>query len=191
MVQLQMARILFYTFVFLLTIHGLIHLMGFAAYWPLTEIKNLPYKTTLLTERWDVGASGIRIISLLWLLAAVGFVAAAVALITHQGWWLPLLFGVTLLSLGLTVLDWSVAYRGALINLVILIVLVPVEGLRIQPKSFPAYPVPATPLTTIPLPSDLPAPVTKYYQATLGHDIPVIESAVISGRATMRIWWRM
>ena len=183
-----MLRILLYFVAFLLAVHGLIHLMGFTAYWPLAEMKELPYKTTLLGGRWEVGATGMRVFSLLWLLAAIGFVAATLGLILHQGWWLPVLVGVTLLSLTLCVLDWSVAFRGALINIVILIVLLPVVGLRIQPAPFPPYPEQTPPLTTISLPSDLPAPVIRYYENTSGEEIPVIDSAVISGRATMRVF---
>ncbi len=71
--------------------------------------------------------------------------------------------------------------------IVILIILVLV-GLRIKPTPFPAYPKQTPPLPTISLPSDLPAPVSRYYENTLGEEIPVIDSAVISGRATMRVF---
>ncbi len=60
-------------------------------------------------------------------------------------------------------------------------------GLHIKPKPFPAYPAQTPPLETIELPADLPAPVTRYYKTTIGDRIPVIESAVISGRSTLRI----
>lgn len=40
-------------------------------------------------------------------MAAIGFVAAAVALLAGWGWWQPVLVGVTLFSLVLTALDWS------------------------------------------------------------------------------------
>jgi len=77
-------------------------------------------------------------------------------------------------------------YFAALV--VILIVLVPVVGLRIQPKPFPPYPGQTPPLATRSLPPDLPAPVSRYYENTLSEEIPVIDSAVISGRATMRVF---
>ena len=38
-----------------LIMHGLIHLMGTTAYLKLAEIKELPYKTTVLAGRWDLG----------------------------------------------------------------------------------------------------------------------------------------
>ncbi len=78
-----------------------------------------------------------------------------------------------------------VLYFVALV--VILIVFASIVGLRIQPAPFPPYPEQTPLLTTIILPSDLPAPVERYYKATLGEEIPVIDSAVISGRATMRV----
>jgi len=40
----------------LLTLHGLIHLMGTAVYACRAEIKSLNYKTTVLDGRWDLGA---------------------------------------------------------------------------------------------------------------------------------------
>jgi hypothetical protein len=105
-----------------LILHGLIHLMGATAYLKLTDIKGLPYKTTVLNGRWDLGANGIAIFGALWAVAAVGFVAAAVALIAGWSWWQPVLIGVTLFSLVLTALDWGVAYAGVIINIIILAV---------------------------------------------------------------------
>jgi hypothetical protein len=105
-----------------LIMHGLIHLMGTTAYLKLAEIKGLPYKTTVLGGRWDLGANGIAVYGALWVVAAVGFVAAAVAVIAGWSWWQPLLLGVTLFSLVLTTLDWGVAYAGVIINIVILAV---------------------------------------------------------------------
>jgi hypothetical protein len=106
-----------------LILHGLIHLMGTAAYLKLAEIKGLPYKTTLLGGRWDLGANGIAVYGALWAVAAIGFVVAAVALIAGWGWWQPVLIGVTLFSLVLTALDWGVAYAGVIINIIILILI--------------------------------------------------------------------
>ena len=51
-------RIGYYIGVGIIFIHGLIHLMGFVAYFPLGEIAELPYKTTLLGGRWDIGTYG-------------------------------------------------------------------------------------------------------------------------------------
>ena len=57
-----MVNALVYVFGALILIHGLIHLLGFVAYWPLREIAELPYKTTLLEGRWSVGATGMRLV---------------------------------------------------------------------------------------------------------------------------------
>ena len=58
-------------------------------------------------------------------------------------------------------------------------------GLQVKPKSFAPYPEKTPALKTIPLPSGLPAPVERYYRVVYGDKIPVIETAVIKGRATM------
>lgn len=104
----------------LLVLHGLIHLMGTVTYLKLGTVQGLTYKTTLLNGRWDWGEGGIRIYGALWGLAALGFVIAAIAMLTGAAWWRPLLGGVTMLSLALTALDWQDAFAGAVLNLVIL-----------------------------------------------------------------------
>lgn len=104
-------------------IHGLIHLMGFVAYWPVAEIQDLPYKTTLLSGRWDLHEGGIRLFSVLWLIAAVLFIAAVAGLFAGQAWSLAVLVGAVLLSLIVTAFDWGVAFRGTIIDVVILVVI--------------------------------------------------------------------
>jgi hypothetical protein len=56
-------------------------------------------------------------------------------------------------------------------------------GLRIKPAPFSPYPEGTPPLETIPLPAGLPAPVERFYKKVYGDEIPVIETAVIKGRA--------
>lgn len=60
-------------------------------------------------------------------------------------------------------------------------------GLQIKPKPFPPYAETLGELKTIPLPSGLPAPVERFYQTVYGDRIPVIETAVVSGRGAMRL----
>jgi len=60
-------------------------------------------------------------------------------------------------------------------------------GLQISSKPFPAYPEQTPALNTIELPTGLPAPVARYYKTISGDQIPVIESAVITGRGRLRI----
>lgn len=106
-----------------LILHGLIHLMGTAAYMNLAVLPQLPYKTTVLGGRWDLGASGTAVSGALWAVDAVGFIVAAVALLLGWNWWQPLLIVVTLCSLALTALDWGVAFAGVIINIAILALL--------------------------------------------------------------------
>jgi len=104
----------------LLIVHGLVHLLGFVVPWRLATVESLAYKTTLLSGNLDVGEAGIRVIGLLWLLAAIGFVVAGIAAFALHPWWRAVTLGVTLLSLVLCILDWPDTQLGVLINLVIL-----------------------------------------------------------------------
>ncbi len=115
-----MAKWVSYLAAFGLIAHGLIHLMGTVVYLRLGEIKGFAYKTTLLNGRWDVGAAGIGAFGVLWAIVAVGFVAAAIAMLTGSSWWSPALMVVTVFSLALTVLDSSLAFAGVIVNITIL-----------------------------------------------------------------------
>lgn len=59
-------------------------------------------------------------------------------------------------------------------------------GLQIQPSPFPTYARQTPPLRTVPLPAGLPAPVDRFFRQLYGDSVPVIETAVLSGRATLR-----
>lgn len=181
-----MIRTLTYFFIAIAVIHGLIHLMGFVAYWPLAKVPELPYKTTLLGNRLEAGESGMRAFSILWLLAGLGMVVAAVALALGKPVWAPVMLGAVSLSLVICILDWGAAYRGALIDLGFLLILGVVFGLRAQPAPFAAYAAPSTPMETVPIPPGLPKPVERFYRVTYGDQIPVYTSAVMSGRGSVR-----
>ncbi len=60
-------------------------------------------------------------------------------------------------------------------------------GLQVQPKPFSAYPKRTPALDTVELPADLPAPVARYYETIVEDQVPVIESAVITGRGRLRV----
>jgi hypothetical protein len=115
-----MTRILITAGAILIALHGLIHLMGAVAYLRLADLEGLPYKTTLLGGNVKLGTAGMAVFGALWLLPMGGFVAAAIGLLAGSDWWRPLLIAAAVFSLALTSLDWSVAFRGGLIDAAIL-----------------------------------------------------------------------
>jgi hypothetical protein len=60
-------------------------------------------------------------------------------------------------------------------------------GLRVDPHPAPPPPLAAGEVTRVPLPDGLPAPVARFYTELYGDEVPLIQSAVISGRGTMRV----
>jgi hypothetical protein len=75
-----------------------------------------------------------------------------------------------------------------LVLVAVLVVLVALGwlGLRIRPAPFPVFSQASGTINTVPLPQGLPAPVERFYRQIYGDSVPVIESAVISGRGTLR-----
>jgi hypothetical protein len=60
-------------------------------------------------------------------------------------------------------------------------------GLQVEPAPLPAPAISAGEVTSVPLPDGLPAPVERFYRTLYGDRVPVVDSAVITGRGTMRI----
>jgi hypothetical protein len=104
-------------------LHGLVHLLWFVVPWQITTVDGLPYSTTLLAHRIDLGATGIRVIGVLWLVATLVWVAAGLGLIVLAPWWQGLTVAAALFSSVLCILGLPEAKYGLLIKLAILVLL--------------------------------------------------------------------
>jgi hypothetical protein len=110
-----------YIIAFVVLMHGLVHLMYFPVYWPMVDWEDIPYKTTLVWGRWDVGPTGTRLFGVLNLAAALGFIVAAIGLAFLTGWWQPVMAVMALFSLVLTMLDFTAAYGGPVVDILLLV----------------------------------------------------------------------
>jgi hypothetical protein len=61
------------------------------------------------------------------------------------------------------------------------------SGLRVRPAPFPAVARRDPTPETVPLPGGLAAPVERFYRQAYGERLPVIRTAVVSGRGWMRL----
>ena len=105
-----------FVFAVLLVAHGVAHLVGFVSSWKLATLAELPYKTVVFSGRVDVGDVGIRMMGVLWLLAALGFLAAAFAVTTETGWAVRFTLAAVVASLILCVVGWPDARIGVAVN---------------------------------------------------------------------------
>jgi len=80
----------------------------------------------------------------------------------------------------MTVLLWAEALVAAILLLLW-------AGLQIVPRPFAPLDAAGAAVERVPLPEGLPEPVEHFYHRLYGDEIPVIESAAISGRARLRI----
>jgi hypothetical protein len=107
-------------------LHGGAHLVGFLGSWRLAE--NIPYKTTVLAGAYDVGDAGIRVAGVAWLVTALAFMVAAVAIVARWPWWPALSLVAVLASLLMCLVAWPEARIGAVLDVVLLAVMF--HGLR-------------------------------------------------------------
>ena len=106
-----------------LVLHGVAHLPGFLVPWRLWSDPALSYRTTLMGGDLDLGETGVRLVGVLWLLAGAAFVVAGIAIFRRWEIGLALTLIVTLLSLGLSVLNLPDSKIGLMLNLVLLAIL--------------------------------------------------------------------
>jgi hypothetical protein len=69
----------------LLMAHGVAHLVGFVVPWRLVASQEVAYRTTILASAIDVGDAGIRMLGIVWLLAAAAFVLIGCMLLSGVG----------------------------------------------------------------------------------------------------------
>jgi len=108
---------------FVIAAHGIAHLVGFISSWRLATLAELPYKTTIFSGRLDVGDAGIRVIGVLWLLAALAFLVGPIAVTTEASWAGRFLFAAVIGSTLLCVAGWPDARIGLAVNLGLALVL--------------------------------------------------------------------
>jgi hypothetical protein len=80
----------------------------------------------------------------------------------------------------MTIIAWTA-------GVLVLVLFIGWLGFQIEPSPFPDYPEeqPAA-VETVALPAELPAPVERFYRTVYGDRIPVVTSAVLTGRARVR-----
>lgn len=100
--------------------HGAAHVVGFAVPWKLVSSAEIPYRTTVLAGRLDVGPVGVRVLGVLWLVLSLGFVAAAVGLLQHTTWWDHEVLVLLVASVALCLLALPESRPGLVANAVIL-----------------------------------------------------------------------
>ena len=111
-----------YILVFLLVAHGIAHLVGFVVPWQLITSAEMPYRTTVLQGRVDLGDAGIRFYGLIWLALASGCAVIAIGVLLRWSWWLAALEALVVVSLVFCILDWPLTRVGVAANLLILVV---------------------------------------------------------------------
>lgn len=107
-----------FAIVFLLLIHGLIHLLGFVSQWHLATVSPMTGKPLI-----PLSAGLSRLTGLGWLLACVGFALASVAYWFRSDGWIALTLGCVILSQALIIVYWPDARAGTVANVLIVLVL--------------------------------------------------------------------
>ena len=98
-------------------VHGVAHLPGFLVSWRLASFDELPYRTTILAGRLDLGDHGIQIVGILWAALAFTFLAAGAAAFLRLPWWGPVAQAAVALSLVLCAIGWPETRIGVLVNI--------------------------------------------------------------------------
>jgi hypothetical protein len=91
----------------ILSLHGLIHLMGFVKSWDIVEVKALSNQTSI-----PLAGASLRLFGLVWLAVCATFLLAGALLAVGSGAWLPAALVAVALSQTVIVLWWNDARLG-------------------------------------------------------------------------------
>ncbi len=103
-----------------MVLHGAAHLVGFAESWQLSMTEHVPYKTTVLDGRLDLGTAGIRVAGVLWLLAALAFGLVSAGAVMDTTWWASVAATAAIASLVLSLAWWPESRIGVAVNLALI-----------------------------------------------------------------------
>jgi hypothetical protein len=112
-----------YAIMALLSIHGLIHAIGFAGAWGLTEFEGASQTPTNFVSA-QPGEPIVRALGIVWLAALATFLAAAVLLGADSSAWRPAAAGAALISMIPVALWWANAPMGAVANALVIVAVV-------------------------------------------------------------------
>lgn len=101
-------------------LHGVIHLIGFVVPWRIATVDGFPYRVTALGGLTDLGGVGVRVVGLVWLACAVGFIVAGVGIERRAPWALPLTAVLATVSIAVCVLGLPETSAGVVVNVAIL-----------------------------------------------------------------------
>ena len=110
-------------FAVLLIAHGAAHLPGFIVPWKLAYFSEMPYKTSVLGGTLDLGADGVKLLGLLWLVAGSAFFLDGFAIWLKFPYWRQTAYVAAVLSLNLSILGWPDSRVGVVVNLAVLLLL--------------------------------------------------------------------
>lgn len=100
-----------------LTIHGLVHLMGVALLWRWGEPGELRYGDV----RPEAGSTAAVVVGALWLLAVLLFMVTAALLAADRPAWRPIGLLAALVSLAVLLPSAALAWAGLLVDLAVIV----------------------------------------------------------------------
>lgn len=166
-------------FLFILLLHGLIHLMGFAKAFKYVEISQL---TSHISKTAGV----------LWLSAALLFIASAVLFFLKKETWWMIGIPAVLLSQMLIFSQWHDAKFGTIANVIALLGIVPAFGLwnfnamvRNELEAFLPKEIPTETVLTRDMLTSLPPVVQKWLERSGAVGKPLVHTAHIRQKGDM------
>ena len=95
-------------------VHAFAHMVGFAA--PFGYLKNPPPDSALV-QRLGLSGAGSKALGVLWLIAMLVFIVAAIGLYRRSEWWPRVMIGACILSVLLTATFLPYAKFGLAVDL--------------------------------------------------------------------------
>ena len=103
-----------------LVLHGIAHIVGFVVPWRIAKMDDMPYKTTIINGKIDVGDVGIRILGIIWLLIALAYFYSGWITYQQFDFWLTYTLVVSVISLAFCIIAVPDSHIGIYINIALI-----------------------------------------------------------------------
>lgn len=87
----------------------------------------------MLAGRVNVGDLGIRVVGILWLIAALAFAVSSIGVLARASWYLPVTVIAAMFAFVLCIIGLPDSVRGVFMNIAIVALLLFFKGLGLLP----------------------------------------------------------
>lgn len=105
----------------IVSLHGVIHVLGFLSTWQIGDLTTTLSSTPIYPSGLAADSPLTLVLGVLWLVTMAAFLAAAIGVVLGASWWKSMAMSAAFVSLALCLAWWNDAWFGAFVDIAVVI----------------------------------------------------------------------